>query len=78
MGDFTITKWKCDRCEVVLDRRPSRLYGGAARYNVKIAADYGVTGGLEIDWPDMCDACNETVSGFIDMMRPRRGGASHG
>jgi hypothetical protein len=78
MGEFTVKKWRCDRCGVVHDRRPSRLYGGSARYNVKVAVDYEVTGGLEIDWSEMCDDCNEEVADKIELLKPSVKGASHG
>jgi len=60
MGEITIKKWKCDRCEVILDERPKRgVYG--SRYHARASVDHGTSGGPMFDWEDMCGPCNSEV-----------------
>jgi hypothetical protein len=70
MAEFTIKKWRCDRCGVVYDKRPPRKWEGAVRYQVLVVADYQVAGGNEIDWKEMCDQCDAEVGAALAALRP--------
>lgn len=67
MGKFTIEKWKCDRCHIVMDKRP---YGvQRAHYEVRVAVDYETAGGSEIAWTEMCAACDHDVAREVSAMK---------
>lgn len=73
MGEFTVTKWQCDRCKAVFDVRPKRTNGSMGSsptyYEVTASEDYGVAGGTVIDWKEMCHPCNKIVGEQLDAMR---------
>jgi hypothetical protein len=72
MGTFTVKKWKCDRCGIVLDGdRPNRPWGGSARYSVKVSVDYGTAGGTGIDWKEMCNDCDREVGMVVPTLRKK-------
>jgi hypothetical protein len=62
MGEFTITKWRCDRCRIVADKyeRPS------SAYSIRASVDYGTCGGSVIQWEQLCLNCNRAVEKQID------------
>jgi len=67
MGKFTIEKWKCDRCHIVMDKRP---YGGQrAHYEIRVSVDYETAGGPDVTWIEMCAACDRDVSREISAMK---------
>lgn len=70
MGSITIKRWQCDRCKIVHDGdRPYRKWEGSARYRVLVDVDYGTAGGIEIDWKEMCDECNQQVGPLLKALR---------
>lgn len=62
MGEFTVKKWRCDRCGIVLDSNPrcypaSRLSGGYY---------YSDGPGPSFDWKELCSPCSIKVECLID------------
>ncbi|WP_395175559.1 hypothetical protein [Roseibium alexandrii] len=54
MGEFTVTKWKCDRCGAVEDKRPWL----PVKRSMTANAEYDVAGG-SVSWKELCKDCNE-------------------
>lgn len=67
MGEFTITRWKCDRCGQVMDKRPGP-YGEAGTFSLKANCDYAVAGD-GFAWNDLCPTCNTHVGRLISELR---------
>ena len=65
MAQFTVTKWRCDRCGKVADKW---LKPGSA-FSIRAFVDYGTAGGEVITWNQMCVPCNDEVSKAIDIMK---------
>ena len=63
MGERTIKEWFCDRCKTVMDKKP--VYGEMGQYSIVANADYMVAGGNEIEWRELCPACNSYVGALI-------------
>lgn len=59
MGEFSITKWKCDRCGCVHDQRPPTHY---LRHTVKVSQHQEWAGGILMDWKEMCAACDQEIA----------------
>lgn len=57
MGEFTIKKWRCDRCGKVEDSRPHL----EAKYTMTAFEDYGTAGGESIGWRELCYPCSMYV-----------------
>lgn len=53
MGEFTITKWKCDRCKIVRDTRPDMTHGTGIRGSIAC---------VPFDWSDICDVCAKEIA----------------
>lgn len=65
MGNFTIQKWACDRCGVVMDKRPPHP---GIRVSVTASEDYETAGGQKFKWAEMCNQCNKDVRHELDAM----------
>lgn len=64
MGEFTIKRWKCDRCGVVMDKWLKPI----PYIEVSICKDYDVGPGPRVFWKEMCSACTiEVNSEFVAM-----------
>ncbi len=53
MGEFTVTKWQCDRCGKVEDTRPRH----AATWSLIAEVEYDVAGSV-VRWKELCKDCN--------------------
>lgn len=62
MAEFTIKKWRCDRCGDVQDKRPNCPIPAALRagYNYDVAA------GPHVEWRELCAPCNDLTVRLID------------
>lgn len=67
MGEYVIKKWQCDRCGVVLDKRP--YHDGGTYYSVKVQVDYVTAGGGVISWKEMCGRCNREVEHALEDLK---------
>jgi hypothetical protein len=67
MGTISITKWVCDRCGVTADARPAFPETGTR--SVRVSLDFGLSGGPEIDWPEMCATCDDEVNAEVAAMQ---------
>lgn len=71
MGNFTVTKWRCDRCKIELDERPAKPFGGV--YTLVATENHDWAGGVVFDWKDLCQKCNDVVGAIIheaQMVKP--------
>jgi hypothetical protein len=68
MGTFTVTKWKCDRCEDVRDA-PPKLSNGLMKWKVRVAYEEEWHGATAINWLDMCEPCHTAVGKQIGQMQ---------
>lgn len=64
MGEFTIKKWRCDRCGKTEDNRP-RL---DATYTLTASEDFGTAGGQSIGWRELCYPCSMYVFKTIECL----------
>ena len=64
MGDFTIKKWKCDRCGAIEDKRPSVV--PVCRLSAEY--DWPESPGARLAWKELCQPCNRMVELLIDGM----------
>lgn len=76
MSEFTIHKWKCDRCDRIMDEKPG--YGAHGTHRLHANSDYA-TAGETLNWKDLCPACNEYLGRLINQIRKdARGSKKHG
>lgn len=66
MGEFSVTKWKCDRCGCVHDKRPQPHY---QQHTVKAYAHQEWAGGEIINWKEMCADCDKEVADGLSELR---------
>jgi hypothetical protein len=74
MGKITIVKWQCDRCCVILDKRPGRD-GHTPQYAVSALVDYQTAGGPWFDYKELCVECNADVGRELTIMKENADGA---
>ena len=67
MGIFTIEKWKCDRCEVVYDKRPTLNYP-QAKLNYSLLWEWS---DQQLSWKELCPHCNNLIYEQMEELKPR-------
>jgi hypothetical protein len=65
MAEFTITKWRCDRCGCVQDTRPTY---GTPKFGLKLSAQEEWDSS-DIIWVDVCGPCNR----YLEKLHERLG-----
>lgn len=62
MAELVIKKWQCDRCGVILDKRP--LHPGV-KCEIRGSENYETAPGPRFEWKDICHPCNDKVKNAI-------------
>jgi hypothetical protein len=62
MAEFTIKKWRCDRCAKVEDKRPSSI----PRPRVVLSYDWPEGPGPSITWRELCAPCTKYAEALVD------------
>lgn len=66
MGSFTVTRWRCDRCGVEEEKKPSRFDASVTLVATEIGEWAGST---VIQWNELCHPCNRIVSRAIEELK---------
>lgn len=63
MGNVSITRWQCDRCGALEQRKPGSLIG---QHQVNVTKMIGSEVFGVIDWTDLCHSCVSVVDDQIE------------
>lgn len=63
MGEFTVTKWACDRCGIVENMRPKLpTVAGRAALVGNVEFEWNTE---SIKWVELCASCNTLVKNLL-------------
>jgi len=62
MAEFTIKKWRCDRCGKIEDKRPYFT----PRPHVVLSYDWAEGPGPSIIWKELCGECTKYAEALVD------------
>lgn len=65
MGNFTITRWACDRCGTECDKRPQNANPKAA-LSARLDHEWHSE---PITWAELCQPCNAAVGAAIEILK---------
>ena len=65
MGKRTVTIYECDRCDKEVDGFVLGTEKNMGKWQLSAIVDYGVAGGNELIWHDLCPDCNRHLMALV-------------